>query len=185
MALLSILLAVLAFICTLLGFLTTPIPVVGLVFSFGAAAIALGGIMLGGRATSRAKRAGVPNDAARIAVVMNVLAFIPALLVAFTCGVCNALFSSGNLQVQKHVDIGFGPGVVPGFGNAGGAAGLPAPTRLAPTRNGHEPPDDAPAEPTQPAPSDAVPSPAQPAPTEPAQPAPGLPPPPLPAGPRK
>ena len=41
MAIVSILLSVVAFGCTVIGFLTTPFPVVGMVFSFGAAAIAL------------------------------------------------------------------------------------------------------------------------------------------------
>jgi ABC-type Na+ efflux pump permease subunit len=162
MALLSILLAVVAFGCTIIGFLTTPIPVVGLVFSFGAAAIALAGAMLGGRAISQAKQRALPTDAGRIAVVFNVLAFVPALLVAFTCGVCNAIVSSGNIQVQKRVDFGVGPGTRPDFGDAGAAPLAPSdPAGKA------QPPTAAPAEP------DTAPAPGK------------MPPPPLPAGPRK
>jgi hypothetical protein len=158
MALVSILLAVLAFVCTLLGFVTTPIPVLGLVFSFGAAAIALGGAMLAGRAISKAKRANLPTDAARIAVVLNVIAFVPALLVALTCGVCNAVVSTGNVRTQRSFDLNFGPGRVPGFGPDAG----PPPERA----------------PDSPAPGSQPPEPQPPAPG-------GLPPPPLPAGPGK
>jgi hypothetical protein len=170
MALVSILLAVLAFVCTLIGFLTTPIPVVGVMFSFGAAAIALAGIMLGGKATSQAKRHGLPTDAARIAVVLNVLAFVPALLVAFTCGVCNAIVSTGNVHVQKGVDFGFGPGSLPGFGRDAGAEPMAPPERAKDAGPGTAP---SPAEKPADAP-DSVPSQR-----------PSLPPPPLPPGPRK
>jgi hypothetical protein len=157
MALVSILLAVLAFICTLAGFLTTPIPILGAVLSFGAAGIALTGIIIAGRAVSAAKRSGMPNDAARISVVLNVLAFVPALLVALTCGVCNAVVSTGNVQLQKNVNFGIGPGVP--FDDAGMPLGQPAP------------PSEPPAAPHKP--GDPPPPPSQ------------MPPPPLPAGPRK
>jgi hypothetical protein len=163
MAIVSILLAVVAFVGTLIGFLTTPIPVVGVVFSFGAAAVALGGIILGGRAISAAKLRGMPNDVGRIAVVLNILAFIPALLVAITCGVCNALMSTGNMQVQRDLNFGVGPG----FFSDGGVPGMPPPPR-APARQD-------PSKPRQPDP------PNQPEPSQPAR----LPPPPLPPGPRK
>ena len=163
MALVSILLAVVAFGCTVIGFLTTPIPVVGVVFSFGAAAIALGGIMLGGRASSQAKSRALPTDAARIGVVLNVLAFVPALLVAFTCGVCNAIVSTGNVQVHKDLNFGVGPGILPGFGLDAGAGSLPG-----------LPPEGSPA-------ADAADAGAAPPASGPT----ALPPPPLPAGPRK
>jgi hypothetical protein len=175
MALVSILLAVLAFGCTVIGFLTTPIPVVGVVFSFGAAAIALAGIMLGGKATSQAKSRGLPTDASRIAVVLNVLAFLPALLVAFTCGVCNAIVSTGDVHVQKRVDFGIGPRNLPGFDSDAAAPGLPPPQRA---------PDALP-EPGSPIPPSPPSSPAQPgSPSQPEQ-VPALPPPPLPPGPGK
>lgn len=169
MSLVSILLAVVAFICTLIGFLTTPIPVVGLVFSFGAAAVALGGILLGGKAISAAKQAGTPNDVGRIAVVLNVLALIPALLVAVTCGVCNAIVSTGNIQAHRYLDFNIGPG----FPEAGARA-MPPPQRL---------PQQAPGSPEPEPPSQPTPAP----PKQPASPPPPtqLPPPPLPPGPGK
>jgi hypothetical protein len=168
MAIVSILLAVVAVFCTLAGFLATLIPVAGVVLSFGAAAIALGGIMLGGKATSRAKQRGEPYDVARIGVWMNVVAFIPALLVAVTCGLCNALVSTGNVQMNRDVRFGVGPGM--GFDQAGSG----------PIPDGPQEPEPAPGQPGQPQPGDP-PRPTQPAPN---QPPPTLPPPPLPAGPR-
>lgn len=172
MALVSILLAVVALLCTAVGFFTTPIPVIGTLFSFGAAAIALGGIMLGGRATTLAKRQGRPNDTARIAVMLNVLALVPALLVALTCGVCNALFSSGNVQLQRDFQFNLGQGAWPDAGT--GPQALPPPPR-------QEPEAPSGSEPTSGEPSGPAPGPAQgePAPARPSN----LPPPPLPAGP--
>jgi hypothetical protein len=182
MAIVSILLSVVALICTAVGFFTTPIPVLGTVFSFGAAAIALGGIILGGRAITRAKQAGQPSDTGRIAVVLNVIALVPALLVALTCGVCNALFSTGNVQVQRDFQWGMAPSM---FGDAG----IPLPP---PLRQPAQPPGDP--EPAQPAPGPGPASPVPPAspqepvspqqPASPQQPS-NLPPPPLPAGPGK
>jgi len=180
MSLLSILLSVVAVLCTVLGFLTTPVPVLGAVLSFGAAALALGGIMLAGKAMSRAKREERPSDTARIAVVLNVLALVPALLVALTCGVCNALVSTGNFQASPNFRFNagpFGPGEpdvdadqspstqagagepVAGGGAARGAAG--AGTRTGRPRSSDQPSHQPP----------------------PAQPSNNLPPPPLPAGP--
>lgn len=170
MALVSILLSVVALLCTAIGFFTTPIPVLGTLFSFGAAALALLGVVLGGRAVSAAKRQGTANDTARIGVVLNALALVPALLVALTCGVCNALFSSGNVQLQRDFQFNMG-----GYGPDAGPNALPPPA--------HPEPSD-PSAPPQPPPSPG--SPAQPAPPQPGappqQPS-ALPPPPLPAGP--
>jgi hypothetical protein len=183
MALVSILLAVLAFGCTVIGFLTTPIPVVGVVFSFGAAAIALAGIMLGGRATSAAKTRGLPTDAARIAVVLNVLAFVPALSVAFTCGVCNAVMSTGNVHVQKGVDFGFGPKAWPGLDSDAGAAALPPPERARDASSQAPDPGSGTQEPRKPRePARRQPAAPPSAPNAPGS-APSLPPPPLPPGP--
>jgi hypothetical protein len=178
MALVSILLSVVAMLCTAVGFFTTPIPVLGTLFSFGAAAIALAGVVLGGRAVTAAKQRGRPNDAARIGVVLNALALVPALLVALTCGVCNALFSSGNVQVQRDFQWNMN-----GFDPDAGPNALPPPPRQEPGEPGAPPQPGAPAvapgqgsspQPAQPGQPGAVPQQAPPA---------GLPPPPLPAGP--
>lgn len=187
MALMSILLSVVALLCTAIGFFTTPIPVLGTLFSFGAAALALLGVVLGGRAVSAAKQQGRPNDTGRIGVILNALALVPALLVALTCGVCNALFSSGNVQLQRDFQFNLGQG---GPGADAGPNAMPPPPRAAPTEPGPGEPANpsAPVPPSGPIPGQPSPNPAQPgqAPTPPgAPPAPTstLPPPPLPAGP--
>lgn len=172
MALVSILLSVVALLCTAIGFFTTPIPVLGTLFSFGAAAIALLGVMLGGRAVSAAKRLGTSNDTARIGVILNALALVPALLVALTCGVCNALFSTGNVQLQR--DFQFNLGL---DGPDAGLSALPPPQHAEPPEPGAPPPPETP--PGTPA------QPGNPPPTAPPQEPSSLPPPPLPAGPGK
>jgi len=99
----AIVLAVLAVVCTVAGVLTTPVPVVGTVFSVAAPTLALLGAILGGIDLSRRKRAGQPGDAVLVGVVLSALAFFPALATTVTCGVCNALWSSTPIQVQRDV----------------------------------------------------------------------------------
>jgi hypothetical protein len=174
MALVSILLSVVALLCTAAGFFTTPIPVLGTLFSFGAAAIALLGLILGGRAVTAAKQQGRLNDTARIGVVLNSLALVPALLVALTCGVCNALFSTGNVQLQRDFQWNMG-----GWGPDAGPGALPPPAQ-APAE-----PEPQPGQP-QPGSGQGQPGQGQPdpkAPPPPPQQPSNLPPPPLPAGP--
>jgi hypothetical protein len=188
MGLLSILLSALAVVCAGVGVLTTPIPKLGLVFAFGAPVLALAGIMLGGSAMSKAKKTGQTSETGRIGAILSALAFIPSVIVALTCGVCNAFFSTGDMQVQKNFHFGVQP-----FGNDAGTFTLPAPQR--PHADPNEP--DAPAAPgSQPPGSHLKPQdrPRPDAPTQPGGPssaepqAPGaaaMPPPPLPPGPGK
>ena len=177
MALISILLSVVALLCTAVGFFTTPIPVVGTLFSFGAAAIAIAGVVVGGRAVTAAKQQGRSNDTARIGVVLSALALVPALLVALTCGLCNALFSSGNMQLQRDFQFNVGRGW-PGADPDAGPNALPPPAR-APSEPDQPPPEGTPA--TPPPAGSKEPAPANP--SAPPQPSQNLPPPPLPAGP--
>jgi hypothetical protein len=183
MSLLSILLSVVAVLCTVLGFLTTPVPVLGAALSFGAAAIALGGIMLAGRAMSRAKLQERPSDTARIGVVLNVLALVPALLVALTCGVCNALVSTGNIQANPNFRFNVGQ---PGSADPDADPGQPPQPLAPPARAGAG--HSAPKVGHRAAPASGAPAtghgnepPAAPAAPPPPS---NLPPPPLPAGPR-
>lgn len=190
MGFVSLALSVIAFLCAGLGFLTAPIPWLGLFFSLAAPTLAVVGAVLGGRAMSAQKRAGQPADLAKLGVILNCIAFVPALLVALTCGVCNALFSSGDVKMQRNVDFRMGQGA--GSRSDGGVPSLPPPSKAPAADPQAKPKPDGgssnapPALPTQP----AQPSPpAQPGeqPTSPdavPQPAPSMPPPPLPAGPR-
>jgi hypothetical protein len=107
----ALLLAVACFASTGLGVLLTPIPVAGALFAFGAPALALLGVILGGRDVSRARRENKPRDTALIGTVLSALGFFPALLTALTCGVCNALVTAGPMNVQRSVRFGMGPGM--------------------------------------------------------------------------
>jgi hypothetical protein len=163
----SILLALAALACVGIGFLTTPIPVVGTVFSFLAPALALAGVVAGGVALSRARRAAQAGDAAVVGIVLGALALVPALLVAMTCGVCNALFTAGGIEARRGFDVRFGSGralVAPDAGPSGAyppaRSAVPAPRR---------PPSDTP--------PDETPAPG--APRDRAAPPPAFPPPPL------
>ena len=116
----ALLLAVGCFVSTGLGVLLTPVPVAGAVFAFGAPALALLGVILGGRDISRARRENKPRDAALVGTVLAALGFFPALLTALTCGVCNALVTAGPIDVQRSMRFGAGPGVLPGVHADGG-----------------------------------------------------------------
>jgi hypothetical protein len=99
----SIVLAVASLLCIGAGILTTPIPVVGTLFSFGAPALALLGVILGGMDISRARKQGQSRDAALAGVILSALCFLPALATSLTCGVCNALWSSTPIQVRRDI----------------------------------------------------------------------------------
>jgi hypothetical protein len=143
MAGLSILLGVLSLACVALGVLATPIPMVGALFSFAAPLLAIAGIIVGGLAMSRSQRAGppvtpgepIPAAPARKVglpgVIVSAVALLPALLTALTCGVCNALCSTGQIQTRRDFKFDIQRGLPP-----------PAPPRDAPDA-GQEPGDPA------------------------------------------
>lgn len=151
----SLILALLAGTLTLVGLVASLIPGWGAAVAFSAPVAALAGLILGGMAMSRATREGKSKDLPVVAVVLNGLAFFPAVMVALTCGVCNAVVASGPFEVQRsfRVQMGF---------PAEWDGGMPMPL-------GEPEPGDPPALDELPA-DDQDPS--------------ALPPPPLPAGPR-
>jgi hypothetical protein len=117
-------LAIASFICIGLGVLFTPVPGVGAVFAFGAPLLALAGIIVGGRAVSRAKAvvAGVPGPGgamisgpgeasglAQAAVIASALAFVPAMITALTCGACNALCATADFRTSHQLGGGIDP----------------------------------------------------------------------------
>jgi hypothetical protein len=126
MAVGSIVLAALSFVSIGLGVLATPVPVIGAIFAFGAPTLALAGVITGGIAMSRARRAGESRDLALAGVVACALLFVPALITALTCGVCNALCSTGRIETRRDFRFGVQPVSPPppaaGAGQAGGAA---------------------------------------------------------------
>ncbi|MBN1653959.1 MAG: hypothetical protein JXA30_09300 [Deltaproteobacteria bacterium] len=94
MGIASILLFAAAVLFMGIGVVTAWLPLVGFIFAFGSPTLALIGVILGGSAISQAKRVGRDSGTGLAGVILNTLAFFPALLVAFTCGVCNACVSS-------------------------------------------------------------------------------------------
>jgi hypothetical protein len=133
MAVGSIVLAALSLASIGLGVLATPVPVLGAIFSFAAPALALAGIIAGGIAMSRARRENQPRDLALAGVIASALCFVPALITALTCGVCNALCSAGPVEIRRDFHFGVQPGATrpPGADAGRGGSGRPAPA-LAP-----------------------------------------------------
>jgi hypothetical protein len=140
----SLVLAVVSFICIVLGVVFAPLPGIGAVFAFGAPALAITGIVLGGKAMSRDKQRGAVSGLGQAGVIASTIALVPALLTALTCGVCNALCAGGDFQTQRHFNVQFGSPQQGGQGRAGsGGAG----------NGGQQPPaPDKPAEPGAPPP---------------------------------
>jgi hypothetical protein len=125
MAGLSILLGVLSLACVALGVLATPIPVLGALFSFAAPLLAIAGIIVGGLAMSRSQQAGPlappgeptpaapPRRVGLAGVIVSAIALLPALLTAMTCGVCNALCSTGQIQTRRDFKFDIQRGLPP------------------------------------------------------------------------
>jgi hypothetical protein len=101
MAVGSIVLAALSLLFIPLGVVLSPLPWVGGVFAFGAPALSLASVIVGGVAMSRGKRAGESTSTAFAGVVTGAVAFVPALVTALTCGVCNALFTAGKFEAHR------------------------------------------------------------------------------------
>lgn len=118
----SILLALAAFLFTGGGLLAVIVPVLGAIIAFAAPALALAAIVTGGVAMSRASRNRENNGTGLAGLILGMLAFVPAMFVATTCGLCNALFSAGDFQDRSRFDFQFDtsnwqqnlpPGMVP------------------------------------------------------------------------
>lgn len=99
MAIASIVLGMGAFLCMIVGFFTTGVPVVGALFSFGGPVLALAGIVTGGVAMSRSKQeTGDTSGAAIAGLVVSIVGFFLSLIVALTCGLCNACLTSSTMN---------------------------------------------------------------------------------------
>ena len=100
----SIIVGIAAFLFMFGGFLASPIPFLGTVLSFGAPLLAIVGIVLGGLGLSRAKRDAEPTGAPTAGLIVNIIALIPALVIALTCGLCNACITAGAMNPQPPQD---------------------------------------------------------------------------------
>ncbi|MFT5356335.1 MAG: hypothetical protein ACI9KE_003558 [Polyangiales bacterium] len=102
MAIGSIVLGMGAFLCMIVGIIAAPVPVVGALFSFGGPVLALAGIVTGGVAMSRSKQeTGDSSGAAIAGLVVSIVAFFLSLIVALTCGLCNACLTSSTMDANQ------------------------------------------------------------------------------------
>ncbi|MFK8000918.1 MAG: DUF4190 domain-containing protein [Polyangiales bacterium] len=123
MAIASIVLGMGAFLCMIVGFFTTGVPVVGALFSFGGPVLALAGIVTGGVAMSRSKQeTGDSSGAAIAGLVVSIVGFVLSLIVALTCGLCNACLTSSTMDANQRVQNGGGSAAGGLFGQAVGQA---------------------------------------------------------------
>ena len=181
----SILLGVFALVCMFAGFVLTPIPFLGTMLSFLAPVLAIAGIVLGGVAMSRARESGESEGLAIAGLVVNIVAFVPAMLVAVTCGLCNTVCTGLALTPASDPDAppwyqrDAGPSpfdvffIDAGMSSPTNAPNAPSAPNAPNAPSGSAPPTD-----TPPAIAPEQPTPSAP-PREPG----ALPPPPLPAGP--
>ncbi|MGB0679881.1 MAG: hypothetical protein ACPGUV_09490 [Polyangiales bacterium] len=95
MALISLALSAAALLCMLLGLVFALVPWLGAVLSFLAPALALGAVVCAGLALA-GRPAEQSGGFAAFALVCSVLALIPSLLFAFTCGMCSACLSAAS-----------------------------------------------------------------------------------------
>ena len=137
----SSILAILAFVFLLGGMLTSLVPYVGSVLSFGAPLLALFGIVLGGVGMSRAKQHGDSDTFATLGLTLNIIAFLFGLVFALTCGLCNTCISQ-SAQQNARWNLGPTPGSAGGAGmGSPGSAGWPTPAPTPPTGpSGFSPP---------------------------------------------
>ncbi len=106
----SLLLALGALLGAIGGFLLTPLPFVGAALSIAAPLLAVAASVTGAVAMQRAKRVGESGTMGLVGLVAGVLVFCPSTLVALTCGMCNAMFSTqgelrqtdGGIRFQFH-----------------------------------------------------------------------------------
>jgi len=167
----SIVVGVVAFLFVFGGAILSVVPVAGTILSFGAPVLAIAGIVMGGLALSRAKREGDSTGLATAGIIVNVIAVIPAIIVALTCGLCNACVTAGMMAPQD-------PNRTPwwldgGTGIVGPGQGWPTPQQppSGPFDPGLQPPGvPGPGQPVQPPP--AFPPPPLGDPGQPVQPAP-------------
>lgn len=94
----SVVIGIAAFLFMFGGFIFSPVPFLGGFLAFGAPVLALAGCVMGGIGLSRAKRDGLPTGAPMAGLIINIVAFIPAVVIALTCGLCNACITEQSVS---------------------------------------------------------------------------------------
>ncbi len=98
----SIILGIFAFLLMISGVIFVWVPFLGTMLSFLSPILAIAGVILGGVAMSRAKQGMGENEGlATAGLVLNIIAFVPAMLVALTCGLCNTMCTGAFLNPQE------------------------------------------------------------------------------------
>ncbi|MBN8615938.1 MAG: DUF4190 domain-containing protein, partial [Deltaproteobacteria bacterium] len=88
----SVILGVFSFLLMIAGVLLFWVPFLGTMLSFLSPILSIAGVILGGVAMSRAKQGmGESEGLATAGLVLNIIAFIPAMTIAVICGSCNML----------------------------------------------------------------------------------------------
>lgn len=95
----SIILGIFSFLLMIAGVLFVWVPFLGTMLSFLSPILAIAGVILGGVSMSRAKQGmGESEGLATAGLVLNIIAFVPAMLVALTCGLCNTMCTGAFLN---------------------------------------------------------------------------------------
>ncbi|MEO0322029.1 MAG: hypothetical protein AAF447_03660 [Myxococcota bacterium] len=133
----SIVLGITAFAMMLGGILFTLVPVLGSVLSFGAPAVSLAGLIVGGIGYSQARREMESAGAPVAGMVLSGVAFLMSFAFALVCGTCNAFVTavgtSSDLSPFLQVDTGSMPMPAPLPPPSSGAVPVaPAPPPLPP-----------------------------------------------------
>ncbi|MBC7172303.1 MAG: hypothetical protein H5U40_07760 [Polyangiaceae bacterium] len=105
MGIASVVLGVLAAVSMIAGFFLSIVPIVGAVLSFASPVLCLVGLVLGGMALSEAKRDGLPTGLPTAGVAICGVTFLPAVVVALTCGLCSACSSATLLTEPPGMEL--------------------------------------------------------------------------------
>src|SRR5687767_13598514 len=108
------------------GVVFTIFPVFGSALSFLAPLLAIAGTVMGGLSYSRAKREGMSTGAPLAGIIVNAIAFLPAVAVAMTCGLCNACITAQSVNPPRPPDGGW-PAADAGVAPVAAPPGAPPP----------------------------------------------------------
>ncbi|MFK7985410.1 MAG: hypothetical protein AB8I08_05220 [Sandaracinaceae bacterium] len=159
MGIASIVLGILAVMFAAGGFLISFVPSVGAIpgalLTLTAPLLALIGIVLGGVGLSRAKSEGTETGLPTAGLIVSVIAFFPAFLVAITCGLCDMMCASAMLDAPSRSSSGDTNGTPywmqdAGFGATSPGLGQPPPPPVYPTDPNAPPPQLLPPNPNPP-----------------------------------
>jgi hypothetical protein len=125
----SLVLGIVALLCVGGGVVTAWVPFLGSLLSFGGVILALAGIVVGGLSISRARRDGEPTGVPIAGLVTSIVAFLPGVLCALTCGLCNTALTADRFKQGDG-----GPSFRVSFGEDAGA-----PTRIVPDQSADRP----------------------------------------------